>query len=328
MKVREVVLLHRVTQKIVPEDFAVVDRDDITAATGVTTRTTHISLDPYLALRMANGAPDATEAAPYSIVGRTIGEVIRSDDPQFAPGDMVLGFGRWSSHDNRAGAELRKIDLGGIPAVAHLSVAGHSGFTAWLGIRLANLKAGETFLVSGAGGAVGSIAGQLAKRRGCRVIGIAGNRSKTDWIVDSLGFDAAIDHRDADIEAALRVAAPDGIDAVFENVGAKTLDPALANMRSGGRVILCGLMQHYQDREPITLRNFRLFLERSIRLEPFSIYDHEILASTAREHLSEAVRRGDLKFSAHVTHGLDALPTAFVAMLNGAGIGKHVACVG
>lgn len=326
---REVVLLHRVTGIIGPEDFAVVNRDEIRATeTGGMTRTTHISLDPYLALRMAREIPDAGGLAPYSIIGRTIGEVIRSDDPAFVPGDKVLGFGRWSSHDNRPAVQLRKLDMEDVPVEAHLSVAGHSGFTAWLGIRLADLKAGDTFVVSGAAGAVGSIAGQLAKRKGCRVIGIAGGRYKIGWIVDRLGFDAGIDHHGADIGAALRTAAPDGIDVLFENVGTKILDPALASMRPQGRVMLCGLMQHYQDREPVTLFNFRAFLEKSIRLEPFSIYNYGDLEPVAREELFTAVRDGDLRFSTCLTNGLENVPAAFVAMLNGGGIGKHIARVG
>jgi len=327
---QEILLARRVDGQITAADFEARETAGPSESHDglVGTRTTHISLDPYLALRMRKGIPDAGNGPPYPIVGRTIGEVMEPGASDFRRGDHVLGFGRWASEDWRLAADLRKVDLDAAPPEAHLGIAGHSGFTAWLGVRLAGLRSGECFVVSGAAGAVGSVAGQLAKRSGCRVVGIAGGREKASWVVEALGFDACIDHRRPDFAEALAASLPGGADIHFENVGAAMLDPMLGLMKRRGRMMLCGLMQHYQNADPVALRNFRAILERSIRIEPFSIYDHEELASTARNELIAEVGAGGLRFKCSTTHGLDHVPEAFVAMLEGRGIGKHIAVVG
>lgn len=326
---KQVRLRRRPAGQITTGDFVVDGMAELGETAGrVVTRTTHISLDPYLALRMRAEIPERSDGPPYPIVGRTIGEVVDPGFSEFAVHDTVLGFGQWRAYDARPAADLRRIDIGAVPVAAHLGAVGHSGFTAWLGLSIGKAAEGETFVVSGAAGAVGSVAGQLAKQRGCRVIGIAGGADKVDRVVGELGFDACLDHRVPDLAGRLRELAPDGIDLHFENVGANTLDPVLANMRRRGRIVLCGLMQHYQDVAPVALRNFRLFLERSIRLEPFSIYDHQDRFNQAYRDLIGAAQAGALRFTQTVTEGMDQVPGAFVAMLGARGIGKHVAKVG
>jgi len=325
---KEVYLLRRPVEAITEHDFLVARAPALVPGQGeVLTKTLYISLDPYLALRMRREIPDQLSGPPYPIVGRTIGQVIEAGSSGFAEGDLVLGFGRWRTYDARPAGDLRRIDPSDTPPAAYLGALGHSGFTAWLGLAIGLPKASETFVVSGAAGAVGSIAGQLAKQRGCRVIGIAGGAAKCEQVITELGFDDCLDHQQPDLSGRLRTLAPNGIDLHFENVGSKTLDPVLANMRPRSRIVLCGLVQHYQDAAPISFANFRLLLERSIRLEPFSIYDHQDQAERAQQELIAAVRSGSLRFAQTVTEGIDQVPKAFVAMLAGQGTGKHLALV-
>ena len=293
----------------------------------VVTRTTYLSLDPYLSLNM-NTARAENRSTPYPLRSRTIGEVVDPGASSFRIGDSVLGFGVWREMDDREAADLRRIDLSLAPPEAHLGVLGHSGFTAWLGLFLGQIKSGETLLISGAAGAVGSTAGVLARRMGCRVVGIAGGAEKCAWLRDVLGFHAVVDYREPGFVEALGAAAPQGYDMLFENVGVRTFDPALLYLKRGARVMLCGLIQHYQDDAPIAFANFRLVLRKAIRILPFSIYDYEDKFDQALAALSEAWRAGDLKVECTLSKGFDAAPAALVALLAGRGKGKHLVEIG
>lgn len=322
-RTRSVRLLRPPAGVIRPADFALVETEARPPAEGeVLVEVEHVSLDPYLVLRMA--AMDfATDPAPKPVVGRVVGRVIASVDPALVPGERVLGFADWAEVITCRASDLRRLPETPEDGAAFLGPLGHSGVTAWLGmVRIGQVKAGETVLVSGAAGAVGSAAGQIACDRGARVIGIAGGADKTRWLREVARFDVVLDHRDPDLAGQIAEAAPGGIDLLFENVGAATLDPALGAMKRFGRVVLCGLVQHYQDRDPVALANFRLLLARAIRILPFSIYDHddaEPLADLQAMALRDALRW-------HITRhrGFEDLPAAFVAMLTGQGHGKHV----
>ncbi len=285
-------------------------------------RVEHISLDPYLALRMAAMEFDA-DPDPKPVIGRVVGRVVSSRDPALAPGARVLGFAEWRELVTGPAAALSRLPKEPADGAAFLGALGHSGVTAWLGmVRVGQVQPGETVLVSGAAGAVGSIAGQIARDRGARVIGIAGGAAKARWLREVAGFDAVLDYQSGDLTAQLAQAAPEGLDLMFENVGAATLDPALGAMKRFGRVVLCGLKQHYQDNEPVALVNFRQLLARAVRILPFSIYDQDDAEPLAA--LRDMAARGRLQW--HITrhHGFETLPAAFVAMLAGAGFGKHV----
>ena len=285
----------------------------------VLTRTHLISMDPYLIWNLSNAR--SAKAPPALMRSRTIGEVIDAGGTDFAPGALVLGFGGWQEYDLRSPEELREISRK-VPAETQLSLGGHSGFTAWLGLQLGRLSEGETLLISGAAGAVGSAAGQLAKARGARIIGIAGGLEKTRWLREDLGFDEVVDHQAPDFTTALVAAAADGIDMVFENVGAKTLDPALPLIRKDGRVLLCGLMQHYADDAPVCLQNFRTILASSIQIIPFSIYDHQDLQQQAQNELMALIEAGGLQSPLDIRDGFGELPEAFVAMMQSQARGK------
>jgi NADPH-dependent curcumin reductase CurA len=210
-----------------------------------------LSLDPYMRGRMSD-AKSYAQPQPLDAVmgGGTAGEVVESRHPKYAAGDKVVGMGGWQQYsvvDGNQIGMMRKVDTTHVPLSAYLGAVGMPGVTAWYGlVKLCMPKAGETIVVSAASGAVGSAVGQLAKLRGCRVVGVAGGADKCAYVVDELGFDACIDykaHRDAkSLDAALAEAAPKGIDGNFENVGGVILDAILRHMNPFGRIALCGMM--------------------------------------------------------------------------------------
>ncbi len=321
--IHTVELTHNPGERIEAGDFSL-ECSQLTPRPGdIVTRTLLVSVDPYLALNISR-AKAGYEPMPGVMRSRTIGVVVDSENPEFKPGDHVLGFGAWRDFDARDAAELRRIDLSLGPMEKHLASLGHSGFTAWLGLHQAKAKSGETVLISGAAGAVGSVAGVLARRRGCRVVGIAGGALKGRWLTERLGFHAVVDYREPGFAEALGEAAPEGYDLLFENIGARSLDPALPLMNRRGRIALCGLVEHYQDNAPVVLRNFRQILLQSIAIMPFSIYDHEHLWNSALADLVAAERAGELPDEFTISKGIESLPGAFVAMLRGEGLGKHM----
>jgi NADPH-dependent curcumin reductase CurA len=289
----------------------------------VLTRTLAFSLDPFLVRRMRDWSRDLAWAEGV-ISGWTIGQVIDSRAHGLREGDLVIGFGRWADRDVRPSDGLRVLDDLDLPLAAHFGPLGSSGMTAWTGVQLLAPRPGETFCVTSAAGAVGSVAGSLARLRGARVIGVAGGAAKADLLRSQLGFDAAIDYKEEDVAAALAAAAPGGIQCHFENVGAPMLDPVLANMADGGRIGLCGLIAHYQDERPVTLSNFRQILDRSIVLRGFRGADTAARHADARREIAAYLRAGEAPLICTLHHGLDSAPSAFVEMLAGGGQGKHV----
>jgi NADPH-dependent curcumin reductase len=202
------------------------------------------------------------------------------------------------------------------------------GVTAWVGMTMIlEPKAGETVVVSAASGAVGSALGQLAKARGCRVVGIAGGADKCAYVVDELGFDACIDHRQhrdvASLAAALKTAAPKGIDGNFENVGGLVLNAILLNMNDFGRIALCGMISGYNG-EPMALDNPRLLLTARLKLQGFIVSEHLNLWPAALKELAERVAGGQLKYRESVAQGLQQAPEAFLGLLKGRNFGKQL----
>lgn len=287
-------------------------------------RTRYISLDPYLSRAMREWQGEVPGWADGTIHGRVLAEVMEPRATGFAPGDHVWGVGRWQKLNIFDGSALELIAPQIDPPSLALGVLGRSGITAWVGLHLALPQVGETILISAATGPVGSVVGQLAKARGCRVIGSAGGAEKCLYAVERLGFDACIDHRDPALDAALSAAAPDGVDILFENVGGPSLDPALPHMRQGGRIILCGLAAHYLSEDPLKLRNFKTLLYQRISLRGFVTADHRDLFPAALAELQAGVLAGTIAYSETVIDGLEHAPEAFLAMLHGAGIGKRL----
>lgn len=323
---RRIRMRHRVTAALTLEDFVIDETRLPEPAEGeVLTRNLYLPMDPYLTRYLREWNGDAPDWKHGIIVGRTIAQVVASRSPRWREGDYVLGSGRWQDYDLRGESELSRIDTGKAPLSTCVGVLGASGITAWIGVtQVLALEAGQTFTVSAAAGTVGSIAGQIAKRIGARVVGIAGGAEKCRFVAEELGFDACVDHRSADLDAALQAAVPQGIDRHYENVGAPLLDPVIGCAREHARIALCGLQAHYQDDKPIALARFRELLYKGIGVQAFRLNDYRPVYRQALDQLGDWIAAGELRYRETISDGLENAPAAFLAMLRGAGIGKHL----
>jgi NADPH-dependent curcumin reductase CurA len=268
-------------------------------------------------------------APPQSLdevmAGTTAGEVIASTHPRFAVGDRVVGLGGWQLYAIDTGAAFVKVGTSAIPLPAFLGVAGMPGITAWYGIRhMIGPKSGETIVVSAASGAVGSVAGQLAKQAGCRVVGIAGGPEKCSHVVDDLGLDACLDYKAGNLDMRLAAATPDGIDAYFDNVGGAILDAVMRRLNTFSRVAICGQIAGGYDATPLPLADSSMFLTARCMMRGFIISDHRELWPAARNELVQLVGEGRLVYRESITEGLDAAPLALSSLLKGANFGKQL----
>ncbi len=323
---QQFVLASRPQGEVMPSNFRLETVPVPALADGqVLVRNHYLSLDPYMRMRMDDAK---SYAAPQAIgavmIGGTVGEVVESKNPKFAVGDKVVGMLGWSEMGVSDGALLRKVDTSHIPLSAYLGAVGMPGMTAWYGLtQIMQPKAGETIVVSAASGAVGSVVGQLAKQRGCRAVGIAGGAEKCAYVVNELGFDACVDYKAGNLEADLAAATPDGVDAIFENVGGKVFDAALARMNPFGRIALCGMISGY-DGQPAPINNARVFLSMRLTMRGFIVSEHMELWPQGLTELGAAVAGGKLKFRESVAQGLAAAPEAFIGMLKGKNFGKQL----
>ncbi len=291
----------------------------------VRVRNHFLSLDPYMRGRMNDTKSyTAAQALDAVMLGGTVGEVVESRNAGWQPGDKVVaGFG-WQEYGTSDGAGMQKVDDTQVPLSAYLGSVGMPGVTAWYGLnRICAPKAGETVAVSAASGAVGSVVGQLAKRHGCRVVGIAGGPDKCGYVVEELGFDACLDYKAGALDAGLKAAAPDGIDGYFDNVGGTVLDAVMAQMNPFGRIAICGAISGY-DGQPMTMATPRLILVSRLRLEGFIVSEHLDEWPAALEELGGLVASGQLKFRESVAQGLASAPEAFMGLLKGRNFGKQL----
>ena len=298
----------------------------------VLVRNHYLSLDPYMRGRM-NDSKSYAQPQPLNevMLGGTVGEVIESRSPRYAVGDQVVGMAGWQEYHLVNGEDrgaMRKVDTRHIPLSAYLGPVGMPGVTAWYGLtRIIEPKAGETVVVSAASGAVGSVVGQLAKARGCRAVGIAGGADKCRYVVDELGFDACIDykaHRDLKgLSAALKEAAPKGIDGYFENVGGMILDAVMLRMNAFGRIALCGMIAGYNG-EPLPMANPALLLVSRLKAQGFIISEHMDVWPEALTELGTLVATGKLKYRETIAQGLASAPEAFMGLLKGRNFGKQL----
>ncbi len=302
-------------------------------AGGVVVQVLWQSLDPYMRSRMnaEPGYSDSVRIGQVMIAGG-VGRVIASDAAGLAPGDIVQGLFGWATHAAVPAAGLRKIDPDLAPLQAHLGPLGLTGFTAWHGLNgIGRPRPGETIVVSAASGAVGSIVGQLARRQGLRVVGVAGGAEKCRHVVRDLGFDACVDHRAAPDAQTLRAdlarACPGGVDIYFENVGGKTLDAVLPLMNLGGRIPICGMISQYNssgaaqgpDRLP---QLWRELLFRRLTASGFIISDHYDRFPDFLAEVAPLVQAGSLVWKEWIVDGIEAAPQAFIDMLDGRNFGK------
>ena len=284
-----------------------------------------LSLDPYMRGRMNEGRSyAAAQPLDETMVGGTAGEVVESRHPKFAVGDKVVGYLGWQEYGVSDGGQLMKVDTTHIPLSAYLGAVGMPGVTAWYGLnRIIEPKAGETVVVSAASGAVGSVVGQLAKLSSCRAVGIAGGEEKCRYAVEELGFDACIDYKHEDVGKALKVAAPDGVDGYFENVGGEIMDAVLPRMNAFGRIALCGLIAGY-DGQPIPISNPTWFLVSRLKLQGFIVSEHMQVWPQAMKELGAHVAAGRIRYRESIAQGLENAPSAFIGLLKGRNFGKQL----
>ena len=328
-----IVLASRPAGEAAVDNFRLESVDLPTLADGqVLVRNHYLSLDPYMRMRMNDAKSYAApQALGEPMIGGTVGEVVESRPPGYAPGDKGVGLGgwqEWTLFNAATPGLLRKVDASLIPLSAYLGAVGMPGVTAWVGlIHLIEPKAGETIVVDAASGAVGSAVGQLAKSRGCRVVGLAGGADKCAYVRDELGFDACIDYRRhadfAALAAALDLAAPQGVDGLFENVGGLILNVVLSRMNAFGRVALCGMIAGY-DGQPMALTEPRLLLTQRLKLQGFIVSEHMALWPAALKELGGLVASGQLRYRESVAQGIAAAPEAFLGLLKGRNFGKQL----
>jgi NADPH-dependent curcumin reductase CurA len=285
-----------------------------------------ISVDPYMRGRM-NDVKSYTP--PFKIgeplEGGAVGEVVESRAPGLSPGDIVTSMRGWREYFVADSRDVRRIAQPAEPVSLHLGVLGLTGLTAWVGLNLAETKTGDRVFVSAAAGAVGSVAGQLAKLRGCTVIGSAGSDEKTRMVVDELGFDAAFNYRGADLVAALRTHAPDGIDVYFDNVGGDHLEAALYAMRTHGRIAVCGMISRYNDETPPPgPRNMILIIGKRLTMKGFIATDWYSELPRFIAEVGPHVRDGRVRVKETVVRGIENAPQAFIDMLRGENVGKMI----
>jgi len=320
------VLASRPQGHVVPENFRLEEAPVPALKEGeLLVRNHYLSLDPYMRMRMEDvKSYAAPQAIGETMIGGTVGEVVESKHPKFAVGDKVQGMFGWSEMGVSDGSLLRRLDTTYIPLSAYLGAVGMPGMTAWYGLtQIMQPRECETIVVSAASGAVGSVVGQLAKLRGCRAVGIAGGAQKCAYVVDELGFDACIDYKAGNLAADLAAATPDGIDAVFENVGGAVFDASLARMNPFGRIALCGLIAGY-DGEAMPIHNVRAFLTMRLTMRGFIVSEHMDLWPQGLKELGTLVAGGKLKFSESIAQGIEAAPEAFIGMLKGKNFGKQL----
>ncbi len=257
--------------------------------------------------------------------GGTIGVVEASRNTAFAAGDIVQGMGGWQEfYAGEATGWNKLARIPGVPLTAFLAAMGHIGFTAYFGIMdIGQPKAGETLVVSAAAGAVGSIAGQIGKILGCRVVGIAGSEDKCNWITHDLGFDAAINYKKANLREALGHECPNGIDVDFENVGGDILDAVLERINVGARVAVCGLISRYNAAGPVPGPfHFANILLKRARVQGFIIRDYFPRFPEAAAKMVPWLKEGKLKYRVDISEGLRSAPTALNKLFDGANNGK------
>ena len=297
----------------------------------VLVRNIFMSLDPYMRGRMR----DQKSYTPGFELGQVlqagaVGEVVMSNDPSLAVGDLVEGRLGWESYSVAPAAQVNKVDPN-VGSLSHyLGVLGMPSMTAWVGLRnIGQPQAGETVYVSAASGAVGQIAGQIAKLRGCHVAGSAGSDAKAAYIMDELGFDAAFNYKTASsLGDALAQACPKGIDVYFENVGGAMLDAVLLKLNPYARVVACGMISQYNLEKPEGVKNLGTIVGNKVRMQGFIVSDHMDLKAEFMAEMSGWLADGTIKYREDITQGIENAPAAFIAVLKGENFGKQVVQIG
>lgn len=310
------------------EDFQIVEAPIEKPSKGeILIRTVYISVDPYLRGRMNDVKSYIPPFGLNEVISSgVIGQVVESQSALFAKGDVVLGILGWQEYSIAKETSIRKIDQNLAPASAFLSVLGMTGLTAYFGLLdIGKPKEGETVVVSGAAGAVGSIVGQIAKIKGARVVGIAGSDEKVKFIIDELGFDAAINYNTQDVGTALQETCPNGIDVYFENVGGQISDSIFPLLNNFARIPVCGAISSYNnEKADIGPRVQAYLIKTSSLMQGFTVGNYSSRFGEGAKELGSWLKEGKLKYEETLTEGFDHTIDAFLDLFKGANLGKSL----
>ncbi len=292
----------------------------------------YVSVDPYMRGRMIE-RKSYTNAFQLgeTITGGSIGKVAISNLEEFQVGEYVLNMQGWREYFVSDGGGLTKIAPKSVPIQAYLGVMGMPGMTAYVGLlKIGQPKENETVYVSAASGAVGSIVCQIAKIKGCRVVGSAGSDQKVAWLLDEIGVDAAFNYKVAEnLTAELKNHCPNGIDIYFENVGGKHLEAVLANMNLFGRIPVCGMISQYnQTEDQPGPRNLTSIIGKRLLLQGFIVSDHYDQLPQFHEEMLKWIKEGKIKWEETIIEGIENTPQAFIGLFTGENLGKMLVRVG
>ena len=290
--------------------------------------TLYLSVDPYMRGRM-NDRP--SYIPPFQLnrrlTGDVVGKVIKSKNEQFKSGDIVLGQLDWADYSIAEGHDLQIINPNDAPIEMALGILGMPGMTAYFGLLdIGQPKEGETVVVSGAAGAVGIIVGQIAKIKGCRVVGIVGSNEKVDYLTNELGFDAAVNYKNADYPEKLKIACPQGVDVYFDNVGGDITDHVMKLINWHSRIVICGQISMYNlENQDIGPRNFRILIVKSALAKGFIVLlDYKERFPEGISQMTQWIKQGKIKYKESILDGLENAPKAFIGLFTGENIGKQL----
>ena len=292
----------------------------------VLVKISHISLDPAMRAWMNEGATYIDDVKVGDVMrANTVGEVIESKSEKLHVGDTVQGVLGVQQYALAKPKELLKIDASLAPIQSYLGVLGWPGMTAYFGLRdIGKAKEGETVVISGAAGAVGSVAGQIAKIKGCRVIGIAGGPDKCRYLIDELGFDGAIDYKNENIRNRLSELCPKRVDVFFDNVGGEILDAVLSKIAMRARIVISGAISQYNNPRFRGPNNYMALLTYRARMEGFVVFDYARECGKAAAEIAGWMAEGKLKAKDHIVEGIENFPSAFLRLFSGEKLGKLV----
>ena len=324
------ILLRRRSEGIpVASDFEVTLGPAPTAGDGqLVCETIYLSLDPYLRGKISGRHMSGSVEPGEVMAGEAISRVVESHADGFAPGDIVAAHSGWQTFSCVAADSARRINPAFGPLSAFLGILGMPGLTAYAGLlRLGEPREGDTLVVSAASGAVGSLAGQIARLKGCRTVGIAGTAEKCAWVKDTARFDECISYKTGDLRAGLDASCPDGIDVYFDNVGGDMLQAVMERLTLGARVVLCGLMAQYNSGDMPPGPNPAFIIKARATVRGMVVYDHENLREQMLTEVSAWLRNGKIEYLEDRTVGLENAPEAFSRLMQGNNVGKTIVVV-
>ena len=311
-------------------DFDIVDAPPPRIRAGaILCETLYLSLDPYLRGRISGRHLSGAIQPGELMTGEAVSRVLESSHPDFVPGDLVAAHTGWQTMSVVDGDAARKLPTDVQPSSLFLGILGMPGLTAYAGLlRLAEPREGDFVVVSAASGAVGSMVGQIAKIRGCTVVGIAGSAEKCAWVTDVAGMDFCVNYKTENLRERLRACCPGGIDIYFDNVGGDMLQAAMEQLATGARVVLCGLMSQYNVDEMPPGPNPAWIIRARATVRGMVVYDHEDLRDAFVRDAAEWFRQGRIRYIEDVTTGLENAPEAFSRLMRGQNHGKAIVRVG